>query len=98
MRVKGDIATGAGRLQPYARVNLYRASSGQDRVSFVTPAAGTSIYSATGYTSAEVAGGFTLTVSPVVSLYGEVGHVFDIGGDTRVKSSIEGSAGVRVRW
>ena len=98
VRIKGEMSTGVGSLQPYARVNLYRASSGQDRVSFVTPAAGTSIYSATGYTSAEVAGGFTLTVSPVVSLYGEVGHVFDIGGDTRVKSSIEGSAGVRVRW
>lgn len=98
VRIKGEMSTGIGSLQPYARVNIYRAASGQDRVSFVTAAANTGIYSATSYTSAEVAGGFTLTVSPAISFYGEVGHVFDIGGDTRVKSSLEGSAGLRVRW
>ena len=34
VRVKGDIATSAGRLQPYARVNLYRASGGNDSTRF----------------------------------------------------------------
>ncbi|WP_157103537.1 autotransporter domain-containing protein, partial [Variovorax sp. WDL1] len=38
-RVKGDIATSAGRLQPYARVNLYRASGGNDTTRFINPAA-----------------------------------------------------------
>jgi len=98
VRVKGEMSTGIGSLQPYARVNLYRASSGQDRVRFSTAAASTTVSASTGYTSAEVAGGFTLTVSPAISVYSELGRVFDIGGDTRVKSSIEGSAGLRVRW
>jgi outer membrane autotransporter protein len=98
VRVKGDFATGAGRLQPYGRVNLYRASSGADVATFVGPAASTPIASATGYTSAEVAGGATLALSSSTTLYGEVGHVFDVGGDARVKSSVQGSLGVRVTW
>ncbi len=98
VRVKGDFATGAGRLQPYGRVNLYRASSGTDVASFINPAANTPIASATGYTSAEVAGGLTLALSPGATLYGEVGHLFDVGGDARVKSSVQGSLGIRVSW
>ena len=39
VRIKGDMPTGAGRLQPYARFNVYRASSGADVVDFVAPAA-----------------------------------------------------------
>lgn len=98
VRVKGDFATGAGRLQPYGRVNLYHAGSGTDVATFVGPAASTPIASATGYTSAEVAGGATLALSASTTLYGEVGHVFDVGGDARVKSSVQGSVGVRVAW
>ncbi|MEJ8810189.1 autotransporter outer membrane beta-barrel domain-containing protein [Variovorax ureilyticus] len=98
VRVKGDFATSAGRLQPYGRVNLYRAGSGTDVATFIAPAASTPIASATGYTSAEVAGGATLALSPSTTLYGEVGHVFDVGGDARVKSSVQGSVGVRLSW
>lgn len=98
VRVKGDFATSAGRLQPYGRVNLYRAGSGTDVATFVAPAASTPIASATGYTSAEVAGGATLALSPSTTLYGEVGHVFDVGGDARVKSSVQGSIGLRLSW
>ncbi|HSW18009.1 MAG TPA: autotransporter outer membrane beta-barrel domain-containing protein [Ramlibacter sp.] len=98
VRIKGELSTGIGSLQPYARLNLYRASSGQDQVRFATPAASTTISSATGYSSAEVAGGFTLSLSPGVSVYGELGRLFDIGGDAQVKSSVEGSVGLRVRW
>ncbi|MBB3175701.1 autotransporter outer membrane beta-barrel domain-containing protein [Variovorax sp. Sphag1AA] len=98
VRVKGDFATSAGRLQPYGRVNLYHAGSGTDVATFASPAASTAIASATGYTSAEVAGGATLALSSSTTLYGEVGHVFDIGGDARVKSSVQGSIGVRLSW
>jgi len=98
VRVKGDFATGAGRLQPYGRVNLYHAGSGTDVATFIAPAASTPIASATGYTSAEVAGGATLALSSSVTLYGEVGHLFDIGGSARVKSSVQGSVGVRMTW
>jgi outer membrane autotransporter protein len=98
VRVKGDIATGAGRLQPYARLNLYRASSGSDVATFVGPAASTPIASASGYTTTEVAGGFTLALTPTTMLYGELGRLFSSGGDARVKSSVQGSLGVRVSW
>jgi outer membrane autotransporter protein len=98
VRIKGDLATAAGRLQPYARINLYRASAGTDVAEFVGPAASTRIGSASGYTAAEVAGGMTLALSATTSLYGEVGRLFDVGGEARVKSSVEGSLGLRVRW
>lgn len=98
VRVRGQVSTGIGSLQPYARANLYRSSNGQDLVRFSTPVASTTIASPSDYTSAELAGGFTLTVSPTISFYSEIGRLFDIGGDAKVKSSIEGSAGMRVRW
>jgi outer membrane autotransporter protein len=97
-RIKGDISTGAGRLQPYVRANLYRASGGADVAEFIGPAATTRIGSASGYSAGEVAGGFTLAVTPATSLYGEVGRVFALGGDARVKSSVQGSVGVKLRW
>lgn len=98
VRIKGDITTRAGRLQPYARLNMYSASSGTDLTTFVGPAASTAIASASGYTSAEVAGGFTLALSAATTLYGEAGRLFSAGGDARVKSSVQGSVGVRVSW
>jgi outer membrane autotransporter protein len=98
VRIKGDFATGAGRLQPYARVNLYRAGAGADVAEFVGPAGSTRFASASGYSAAEVAGGFTLALTPAASLYGELGRVFAIGGDARVKSSVQGSVGVTLRW
>ncbi len=98
VRVKGDIATSAGRLQPYARVNLYRASGGNDVTRFVNPAASTAITSSRGSTSTELAAGFTLSLSESASLYGEVGKLWTTGGDTRVKSQLNGSVGLRVRW
>jgi outer membrane autotransporter protein len=98
VRIKGDFATGAGRLQPYARLNLYQASAGADMAEFVGPAGSTRFASASGYSAAELAGGFTLALTPGASLYGEVGRVFALGGDARNKSSVQGSVGVKLRW
>ncbi|VTU23607.1 Fluffing protein [Variovorax sp. PBS-H4] len=98
VRVKGDIATSAGRLQPYARVNLYRSSAGSDVTRFINPAASTAIASSRGSTSTELAAGFTLGLSESTSLYGEVGKLWASGGDTRVKSQLDASVGLRVRW
>lgn len=98
IRVKGDVATAAGRLQPYARVNVYRASSGADVVSFVGPTATARISSASGYTSTEVAAGFSLALTPITMVYGEIGRLMSNGGDAQVKSSVQGSLGVRVKW
>ena len=92
------MATRAGRLQPYGRLNVYRAGSGTDVATFVGPAASTRIASGTGYTSTEVAAGMTLALTPVVALYGEVGQLFNVGGDVKVKSSVQGSLGMRMSW
>ena len=79
-------------------MNYYRGSKGNDVARFIGPAASTDIASATGHSTAEVAAGATLTLNPTASLYGEVGKLFALGGDGRVKSGIQGSVGLRVRW
>ena len=98
VRIKGDVFTAAGRLQPYARLNVYRADTGTDMVTIVGPASAIQRSSASGYTSTEAAGGFTLALTPVTTVYGEVGRLFSSGGDAQVKSSVQGSLGVRVSW
>jgi outer membrane autotransporter protein len=98
VRAKGEIATGVGKLQPYGRFNVYRASSGSDVARFAAPVATTDIASSTGGTAAELAGGFTLALGENTSLYGEVGKLWASGGETRVKSSVRASAGLRIRW
>ncbi|MDM0117125.1 autotransporter outer membrane beta-barrel domain-containing protein [Variovorax sp. J22R133] len=97
VRVKGDLATGAGRLQPYGRVNLYYASASTDVVTFNGPAGSSVIASAAGYSSAELAAGATLALAATTSLYGEVGHIWSIGGDASVKPSVQASEGITVR-
>jgi fibronectin-binding autotransporter adhesin len=98
VRVKGDIATEVGKLQPYARVNLYQGSFGDDATSFRSPAGGTTLESAAGYSAAEVAAGGTLALTPSTSLYGEIGRMWSIGGETEVNASVQASLGVKVRW
>lgn len=98
VRIKGDLFTAAGRLQPYARVNVYRANSGTDVVTFTGLAGTNRVSTASGYTSTEVAGGFSLALTAVTMIYGEVGRLFSSGGDARVKSSVQGSLGARVSW
>uniref|UniRef100_UPI004039C8D5 autotransporter-associated beta strand repeat-containing protein n=1 Tax=Variovorax sp. BK018 TaxID=3450241 RepID=UPI004039C8D5 len=98
VRVKGSFTTGAGTLQPYARVNVYRSAKGNDVARFVNPAAITPIGTPIGGTSTELAAGFTLDVSPSTSLYGELGKLWASGGAARVGSSINAGLGVRVKW
>ncbi|WP_218668933.1 autotransporter-associated beta strand repeat-containing protein [Variovorax sp. KK3] len=98
IRLKGDVLTGAGRLQPYARLNLYRASRGNDVARFSSPAAVTSIVSSTGGASAELSAGFTLSLDASTSVYGEVGRLWAVGGESRVKSQLNASAGLRMHW
>ncbi|RZI65947.1 MAG: autotransporter domain-containing protein [Pseudomonas sp.] len=94
VRVKGEMSTAAGLLQPYARVNVYGATHGTDIARFVGPAASTDIATRTGGTWAEAAIGSTLALSRTWSVYGEVGRLFCAGGDTRIKSGVQGSIGV----
>lgn len=101
VRAKGELGTSAGMLQPYARLNFYRSGGGQDVVRFVGPAGSTDIASGADATWGEVAGGLTMTLNPAVSLYGEAGQLFSVGGsssDAKVRSSLQGSMGMRVRW
>jgi fibronectin-binding autotransporter adhesin len=98
VRVKGQIDTGMGALQPYGRFNVYKTSSGADVARFLNGATRTGIEAPTGGTSTELAGGFTLALGQTTSLYGEIGKLWSSGGDAKVKSSINGSVGVRVKW
>ncbi|QSI30579.1 autotransporter outer membrane beta-barrel domain-containing protein [Variovorax sp. RKNM96] len=98
VRVKGEIDTGAGTLQPYGRFNVYKTSSGADVASFLNGATTTDILAPTGGMSTELAGGFTLALGQTTSLYGEIGKLWASGGNTKVKSSVNGSLGVRVKW
>ncbi|WP_295981743.1 autotransporter domain-containing protein, partial [uncultured Variovorax sp.] len=87
-----------GTLQPYGRFNVYKTSSGADIARFVNGATTTGIAAPTGGTSTELAGGFTLALGQSTSLYGEVGKLWSSGGDARVRSGVNGSVGVRVKW
>ncbi|MGJ7537584.1 MULTISPECIES: autotransporter outer membrane beta-barrel domain-containing protein [unclassified Variovorax] len=98
VRIKGEIATGTGTLQPYGRINVFHASGGADVTQFLNFGGGTAIRSETGSTSTEVAGGVTLALGERASLYGELGKLWASGGAARLKSSINASLGVRVRW
>lgn len=99
VRAKGLVATPAGALQPYARFNVYHASSGTDVARFIGPAGQADIATRIGHTSTELAAGATLQLSAAVSLYGEVGKLFAAGGDDeRVESGAQGSMGLRLRW
>ena len=98
VRIKGDLATSAGRLQPYGRLNFYQANLGGDAALFIGPAAATVIASEGSYSAGEIAAGATLALTQAASLYGEIGTLWNIGGDANVKSSVQGSLGIKVRW
>ncbi|MET3497326.1 autotransporter outer membrane beta-barrel domain-containing protein [Variovorax boronicumulans] len=98
VRVKGQIDTGAGLLQPYVRANVYRGSKGTDVTRFIGPAGLTDIATRTGGTSTELAAGATLQVADNVSVYGELGKLWGSSGDARVKSGVNASVGVKLRW
>ena len=97
-RIKGSFTTGAGVLQPYGRVNIYRASNTTDVASFITPAAVTDIKAQGGYTATELATGASLQINRRTSIYGELGKLWAIGGDSRIKSGLQASVGVKVQW
>ena len=97
-RIKGDFATRAGLLQPYGRINVYKGSSTNDVASFAAPAATTPIQAKGGYTATEMGVGASLHLNKRISLYGELGKLWANGGDSRVKSGVQASMGVRVQW
>ncbi|WP_309277014.1 autotransporter outer membrane beta-barrel domain-containing protein [Comamonas sp.] len=97
-RVKGSFATSVGHLQPYGRINFYKANNSTDVTRFITPAATTGISARTGYMATELAAGASLQLSPRTSIYGELGKLWSSGGDSRVNSGVQASIGVKVLW
>lgn len=99
VRLAGDLGTAFGRLRPYARLNLWHGFSGTDRATFSGGAGSTRFDNRIGYTSIELAAGATLALSATTSLYGEFGSLRQLGGGgQKVRSSVQGSAGVRLRF
>lgn len=98
LRLKGELSTTAGRLQPYARLNLYQRSKGRDVARFTGPAGATDVATGTGGGSTELAAGTTLALSASTRLYGEIGTVWAIGGHARHRGGLNGSVGLQVRW
>ncbi len=97
LRLKGRIAAGEGVVEPYGRINVYKASAA-DIARFAGPAASTDIASGASGTAAELAGGFSWRLGPAVSVYGELGRRFALGGNLRSRASVQASAGINVRW
>ncbi|ADU39106.1 autotransporter outer membrane beta-barrel domain-containing protein [Variovorax paradoxus] len=98
VRLKGEIATSLGTLQPYGRFNIYKTSGGADVARFIGPAGTTDITGRTGSTVGELAGGLTLALNATTSLYGEVGKLWAAGGKTDVKTALQGALGLRMKW
>ena len=97
-RIKGSFATSVGQFQPYGRINVYKASNTTDVASFIVPSATTQIKAKGGYTATELAAGASLQLNKSTSVYGELGKLWANGGDSRVKSGVQASVGVRVQW
>ncbi|MCY1220273.1 outer membrane autotransporter barrel domain protein [compost metagenome] len=98
LRLKGRIAAGDGVIEPYGRLNVYRMAAGTDIARFAGPAARTDIASGASGSSAELAGGFSWRIGPAVSVYGELGRRFALGGGLRSRASVQAGAGINVRW
>ena len=97
-RLVDNVDTRWGRLASYTRVNFNYAPNGAVLTNFSTPAAETTIRASGHYATLELAAGGTLLVSRRTSLYGEIGHVWSVGGRTDVEQSVEGTMGIRVNW
>jgi outer membrane autotransporter protein len=81
--------------QPYAKVNLWHAFSGNDRVSF---GAGAPVQSRFGDTALEVGAGITARVSQNLSFYGNADYRWSLGGDRGRQTAVQGTIGIRLNW
>lgn len=82
--------------QPYGRINLWRAFSGQDGV--ILGQSSPAIENRFGHTALEVGGGLTARVSTNVSLYGQASHRWTIDGDQSRQTATEAVLGLRINW
>jgi fibronectin-binding autotransporter adhesin len=100
LRLVGDYTLSDNRpLKPYLRANWWHGFDGTYATAFIAPAATTVIETQNGYDSGEIGAGFTLQLTDGVSLYGELGHTFAMGGSASESSKgVTASLGVRVRF
>ncbi|MBR0667758.1 autotransporter outer membrane beta-barrel domain-containing protein [Roseomonas hellenica] len=80
--------------QPYAKLNLWHAFSGNDRVSF---GSGAPIENRFGETALEVGAGVTARVTEAASFYAHADYRWSVAGDSR-QTAVQGSIGIRVTW
>jgi outer membrane autotransporter protein len=82
--------------QPYARVNLWHAFSGNDSTFFgqSSPAVETRF----GDTALEVGGGITARVNQNMSLYGQASYRWSLDGGGSRQTATAGTFGIRFNW
>lgn len=94
-RLGTSMDTSWGKFVPYARVNIWHSFSGSDSLVF-SDTLRNEFKSGAGYTSPEVALGFTFDMTPSLRLYGELGHQFKAGSsDTSIHSMNAVSVGMK---
>jgi outer membrane autotransporter protein len=100
VRLRGDYLTADQKeVKPYVRVNLWRGFNDTQRTEFRTLAATTPIVTDIGYTSAELGGGLSMSVSERFSVYAEVDHLFSLDDDDETQEKgTSGSLGFRYYW
>ncbi|MBR0647286.1 autotransporter outer membrane beta-barrel domain-containing protein [Plastoroseomonas hellenica] len=80
--------------QPYAKVNLWHAFSGSDRVTLGNSAP---IENRFGETALEVGAGITARVNQTTSFYAHADYRWSFGGDSR-QTAVQGAIGIRFNW
>lgn len=86
-----------GRLwQPYGRINLWHAFSGQDGM--ILGQSSPAIENRFGHTAVEVGGGLTARVSKNLSIYGQASHRWTVDGDRSRQTATEAALGLRMNW
>lgn len=97
-RVEGNYQVNKGVLHPYARVNFFYSPNGADHTTFKTKAASTTLNAGASHANTEMAIGSSYDITDKVKAYGEIGHTWSNGGDSHVKSPVNGSVGLKVNW
>jgi outer membrane autotransporter protein len=100
VRLVGDyLLSDARPLKPYLRANWWHGFHGSFNATFNPLTEPTVIKTQTGYDAGEVAAGFTLQLTDGVSLYGEIGDTFGLGGSAgELSKGVSASLGVRVMF
>ncbi|HEY4254263.1 MAG TPA: autotransporter outer membrane beta-barrel domain-containing protein, partial [Roseomonas sp.] len=94
-RLQYTVRTPEAVWQPYAKVDLWHAFSGNDRVGF--GGAPPAIASRFGQTALAAGAGITARVNANTSFYAHADYRWSVAGDSR-QTAVQGAAGLRVSW